>query len=112
MHNVWQIKKKPPEVKQKQNMGKMSMNVCVKQCVSVCVFLTVSSSDWLSPFRLLCRKAVELPLLEILIRASRAFCQHIHTQRKLHLSLPVLFHHKGLSFNLIPVERAVQIKVL
>jgi len=59
--------------KTKTFFGKNELcDLFVKVCV--CVFLTVSSSDWLSPFLLLCRKAVELPALEILIRASRAFC--------------------------------------
>lgn len=52
-----------------------------QKCLFVYVrVLTVSSSDWLSPFRLLCRNPLELPHLEILIRASRAFCQHTHTE--------------------------------
>lgn len=33
---------------------------------------------------------------------------HTHTQRKLQLSLPGLFHHKGLSFNLISVKGVIQ----
>ncbi len=106
MHNAWEIKKKQPEVKQKQKMGKMSMNVCIyiceTMCVSVCVFLTVISSDWLSPFRLLCSKALELPVLDILIRDSRAFCRHIHTQRKLQLKSTNAFPSQRSEFQSDP----------
>lgn len=99
MANKKEATRSQTETKYGKKWAWMCVFVFVKQCVWVCVFLTVSSSDWLSPFRLLCRKALELPPLEILIRDSRAFCQHIHTQRKLQLSPPVLFHHKRFDWN-------------